>query len=67
MVEINAEEIAELVFAQIQERGLTPKTLSLYVSPGQINPQAPDDTATGTVRVVVTTSVGSATSTVALV
>jgi uncharacterized protein (TIGR03437 family) len=37
-----------------------------YVSPGQINLQAPDDTATGTVPVVVTTSSGSATSTVTL-
>lgn len=37
-----------------------------YVSPGQINLQAPDDTATGTVPVVVTTSTGSATSTVTL-
>jgi uncharacterized protein (TIGR03437 family) len=38
----------------------------LYVSPGQINLQAPDDTATGTVPVVVTTAAGSATSTVTL-
>ena len=37
-----------------------------YVSPGQINLQAPNDTATGTVPVVVTTSVGSTTSTVTL-
>lgn len=37
-----------------------------YVSPGQINLQAPDDSATGTVPVVVTTSVGTATSTVTL-
>jgi uncharacterized protein (TIGR03437 family) len=37
-----------------------------FVSPGQINLQAPDDTATGTVQVVVTNSVGSATSTVTL-
>jgi len=37
-----------------------------YVSPGQINLQAPDDTATGTVPVVVTTSSGSASSTVTL-
>jgi uncharacterized protein (TIGR03437 family) len=38
----------------------------MYVSPGQINLQAPDDTATGTVTVVVTTAAGSATSTVTL-
>lgn len=37
-----------------------------FVSPGQINFQAPDDTATGTVSVVVTTPVGAATSTVTL-
>src|ERR1039457_6817284 len=37
-----------------------------YVSPGQINLQAPDDTTTGTVPVVVTTTSGSATSTVTL-
>jgi len=37
-----------------------------YVSPGQINLQVPDDTATGTVPVVVTTAVGSVTSTAAL-
>jgi uncharacterized protein (TIGR03437 family) len=37
-----------------------------FVSPSQINLQAPDDTATGTVPVVVTTSSGSATSTVTL-
>jgi uncharacterized protein (TIGR03437 family) len=37
-----------------------------YVSPGQINLQAPDDTATGSVSVVVTTSGGSATATVTL-
>jgi uncharacterized protein (TIGR03437 family) len=37
-----------------------------YVSPGQINLQAPDDTATGTVAVVVTTASGSASSTVTL-
>jgi uncharacterized protein (TIGR03437 family) len=37
-----------------------------YVSAGQINLQAPDDTATGVVSVVVTTAVGAATSTVAL-
>jgi uncharacterized protein (TIGR03437 family) len=37
-----------------------------YVSPAQINLQAPDDTATGTVSVVVTTASGSATSTVTL-
>jgi hypothetical protein len=33
-----------------------------YVSPTQINLQAPDDTATGTVNVVVTTASGSVTS-----
>lgn len=38
----------------------------LFVSPGQINLQAPDDTATGTVSVVVTTAAGSGTSTVTL-
>jgi uncharacterized protein (TIGR03437 family) len=37
-----------------------------YVSPGQINLQAPDDTARGSVNVVVTTPGGSVTSTVAL-
>ena len=37
-----------------------------YVSPAQINLQVPDDTATGTVPVVVTTSIGSASSTVTL-
>ncbi len=37
-----------------------------FVSPGQINLQAPDDTATGTVDVLVTTGSGSATSTVTL-
>jgi uncharacterized protein (TIGR03437 family) len=37
-----------------------------FVSQGQINFQAPDDTATGTVNVVVTTATGSATSTVTL-
>jgi len=37
-----------------------------YVSPGQINLQVPDDTATGTVVVIVTTSKGSAASTVTL-
>ena len=37
-----------------------------YVSPDQINLQAPDDTARGTVSVVVTTAAGSATSTVTL-
>jgi virginiamycin B lyase len=37
-----------------------------FVSSGQINVQAPDDTATGIVPVVVTTSSGSATSTVTL-
>jgi uncharacterized protein (TIGR03437 family) len=38
----------------------------LYVSPNQINLQAPDDTATGSVPVVVTTAAGSGTSTVTL-
>ena len=38
----------------------------LFVSPGQINLQVPDDGATGTVSVVVTTSAGSATSSVTL-
>jgi uncharacterized protein (TIGR03437 family) len=37
-----------------------------YVSPGQINLQAPDDTTTGTVPVVVMTANGSAPSTVTL-
>jgi uncharacterized protein (TIGR03437 family) len=37
-----------------------------YVSPGQINLQAPDDTATGPVTVVVTTGNGIATSSVTL-
>jgi len=37
-----------------------------FVSPTQINLQAPDDTATGTVNVVVTTEAGSTTSTVTL-
>jgi len=37
-----------------------------YVSPGQINLQAPDDTAAGSVSVVVKTSGGTATSTVTL-
>jgi len=37
-----------------------------YVSPGQINLQAPDDTTTGTVPVVVMTANGSVTSTVTL-
>lgn len=37
-----------------------------YVSPTQINLQAPDDTATGAVIVVVTSSIGSTTSTVTL-
>jgi len=37
-----------------------------YVSPTQINVQVPDDSATGTVQVVVTTAGGSATSTVTL-
>jgi uncharacterized protein (TIGR03437 family) len=38
----------------------------MFVSPGQINIQAPDDNATGTVPVVVTTPSGTATSTVTL-
>jgi uncharacterized protein (TIGR03437 family) len=38
----------------------------LYVSPGQIDLQAPNDTTTGPVPVVVTTAGGSATSTVTL-
>jgi uncharacterized protein (TIGR03437 family) len=42
-----------------------PAYLSL-VSPGQIDLQAPDDTATGTVPVVVATASGNATSTVTL-
>jgi uncharacterized protein (TIGR03437 family) len=37
-----------------------------YVSPGQINVQAPDDTALGLVQVAVTTPGGTATATVAL-
>jgi uncharacterized protein (TIGR03437 family) len=37
-----------------------------FLSPGQIDVQAPDDTATGTVPVVVTTPAGQATSTVTL-
>jgi uncharacterized protein (TIGR03437 family) len=37
-----------------------------FVSPGQINLQTPDDTAGGSVNVVVTNSSGSATSTVTL-
>ena len=37
-----------------------------YVSPNQINMEAPDDTATGPVTVVVTTSVGKASATVTL-
>ena len=37
-----------------------------FVSPEQINLQAPDDTATGTVSVVVTTTTGRASSTVTL-
>lgn len=37
-----------------------------YVNPGQINLQAPTDTATGTVQVVATTAGGSAESTVTL-
>lgn len=43
------------------------KPAYLYVvTPGQIDAQAPDDTATGTVAVQVKTATGSATSTVAL-
>ena len=38
----------------------------MYVSPTQINLQAPDDTATGSVSVVVTTSTGSVTAGVTL-
>ena len=38
----------------------------MYVSPDQINLQAPDDTATGSVSVVVATGAGSATSMVTL-
>jgi uncharacterized protein (TIGR03437 family) len=34
-----------------------------YISPGQLNVQAPDDTATGPVQVVVTTPQGTATAT----
>jgi uncharacterized protein (TIGR03437 family) len=37
-----------------------------FVSPNQVNVQAPDDTALGTVQVVVTNSIGNATSTVTL-
>lgn len=37
-----------------------------FVSPGQINLQVPNDTATGSVPVVVTTASGSATATVTL-
>jgi uncharacterized protein (TIGR03437 family) len=37
-----------------------------FVSPGQINLQAPDDTTTGPVPVVITTALGSAKSTVTL-
>jgi uncharacterized protein (TIGR03437 family) len=37
-----------------------------FVAPNQINVQAPDDTATGTVPVVVTTPAGTASSTVTL-
>lgn len=37
-----------------------------FASPDQLNLQAPDDMATGTVSVVVTTAAGSATSTVTL-
>jgi uncharacterized protein (TIGR03437 family) len=42
-----------------------PAYLSM-VSPGQINLQAPDDTGSGKVTVIVTTGAGSASSTVAL-
>jgi uncharacterized protein (TIGR03437 family) len=38
----------------------------MYVSRGQINLQAPDDSATGTVPVTVTTAAGSVTTTVTL-
>src|SRR5262249_19082858 len=38
----------------------------IYVSPTQINLQAPDDSTTGAVAVVVTTAAGNATSTVTL-
>jgi len=38
----------------------------MFVSPGQINLQAPDDAARGSVSVVVTTAAGSATSSVTL-
>ncbi len=38
----------------------------MFVSPGQINVQAPEDTTTGTVSVTVTTSAGTAISTVTL-
>jgi uncharacterized protein (TIGR03437 family) len=38
----------------------------IYVSPTQINLQAPDDTATGPVPVIVTTAAGTFTSTVTL-
>src|ERR1039457_4741768 len=38
----------------------------MFVSPGQINLQAPDDTATGPVSVVVKTAAGTAKSTVTL-
>lgn len=38
----------------------------MFVSPGQINLQAPDDTVAGTVQVIVTTASGRATSTVTL-
>jgi uncharacterized protein (TIGR03437 family) len=38
----------------------------MFVSPAQINLQAPDDSTIGTVTVVVTTAAGSATSTVML-
>jgi uncharacterized protein (TIGR03437 family) len=37
-----------------------------FVSPGQINLQVPNDTATGAVPVAVTTAIGSATATVTL-
>lgn len=38
----------------------------IYISPTQINLQAPDDSATGAVPVVVTTAAGTATATVTL-
>ncbi len=44
----------------------TKPALLNFVTQNQVNVQAPDDTATGTVPVVVTTASGSATSTVTL-